>query len=439
MRWSLSLTLMIAACSPSNSGGGPGDGSGSGSSSVNELVFAVVGDTRPPSPDDTANYPSAIITKIYQDIATENSNPVFAVGTGDYMFASTSGSEQVPQLDKYMSARGNFSGPFYPAMGNHECTGATDSNCGQGNRDGVTTNMTEFIHMMLEPNGVNSPYYVENIKANDGSWTAKLVFAVAGDTRPASIDDTTNYPTAIITKIYQDIEAETSHPAFVVATGDYQFTSTRGSEQIPQLDKYMTARAGFTGPLYPAMGNHECTGATDSNCGSGATDGITANMSDFISTMLMPNGISSPYYVENVAAKDNSWTAKFVFVACNAWNSTQASWLTNELAQKTTYTFVVRHESAADVSQTPCSQSQTIINANPLTLLIVGHTHEYRHESYDKEIIVGNGGAPLTSGTNYGYVIISRQSSGNLLITAYDYMSHATLDSFQITASGSGA
>ena len=302
MRWSLSLTLMIAACSPSSSGGGPGDGSGSGSSSVNELVFAVVGDTRPPSPDDTANYPSAIITKIYQDIATENSNPVFAVGTGDYMFASTSGSEQVPQLDKYMSARGNFSGPFYPAMGNHECTGATDSNCGQGNRDGVTTNMTEFIHMMLEPNGVNSPYYVENIKANDGSWTAK-----------------------------------------------------------------------------------------------------------------------------------------FVFVACNAWSSTQASWLDSQLAQATTYTFVVRHESASAVSGTPCSQSQSIITSHPLTLLIVGHTHEYRHESFDHEIIVGNGGAPLTSGTNYGYVIVSRSSSGTLTVTAYDYMTHAMLDTFSIQASGAGA
>jgi cation diffusion facilitator CzcD-associated flavoprotein CzcO len=91
------------------------------------------------------------------------------------------------------------------------------------------------------------------------------------------------------------------------------------------------------------------------------------------------------------------------------------------------------------VSQTPCTQSQTIINAHPLTLMIVGHTHEYRHESYDKEIIVGNGGAPLTSGTNYGYVIVSRNASGTLTVTAYDYMSHATLDTFQIQASGAGA
>jgi hypothetical protein len=272
-----------------------------------------------------------------------------------------------------------------------------------------------------------------------GSTVSDLVFAVVGDTRPPSIDDTANYPTDIITKIYQDVQAESSQPKFVVATGDYQFTSPSYSEQVPQLNKYMAARAAFSGPVYPAMGNHECTGATDSNCGAGATDGITKNMTEFIDMMLSPVGISTPYYVENIKATDSSWSAKFVFVACNAWSSTQSAWLESQLAQPTTYTFVVRHESASAVSQTPCQASQSIITSHPLTLLIVGHTHEYRHESYDKEIIVGNGGAPLTSGVNYGYVIVSRNASGTLTITAYDYMSHAVLDTFSIQASGSSA
>jgi predicted phosphodiesterase len=201
----------------------------------------------------------------------------------------------------------------------------------------------------------------------------------------------------------------------------------------------MGARALFSGDFYPAMGNHECTGYTSSNCGSGNTDGLTRNYTTFINMMLSPINETSPYYVENITAPDSSWTAKLVFVACNAWDSTQSSWLAQQLAVSTTYTFVVRHESVADMSSTPCSASQTIIDAHPLTLLIVGHTHEYRHESYDREIIVGNGGAPLTSGTNYGYVIVSRNSNGNLTVTAYDYQSHATLDAFQIQASGAGA
>ena len=278
--------------------------------------------------------------------------------------------------------------------------------------------------------------------AGSGSGSATvsdLVFAVVGDTRPALEDDTANYPSAIITKIYQDVEAETPKPKFAVSTGDYQFTSPSGTQQSAQLAKYMAARAAFSGPLYPAMGNHECTGATDSNCGAGSKDGITRNMTDFETAMLAPIGINTPYYVEDITAADASWTAKFVVVACNAWNPTQAAWLETQLARPTTYTFVVRHESTSAVSQTPCPASQTTINAHPLTLLIVGHTHEYRRQASSKEIIVGNGGAPLTSGINYGYVIVSRNANGTLTVTAYDYMTHAVLDTFMIQASGATA
>jgi hypothetical protein len=79
-------------------------------------------------------------------------------------------------------------------------------------------------------------------------------------------------------------------------------------------------------------------------------------------------------------------------------------------------------ESVADMSGTECSASQTTVSANPLTLLIVGHTHEYSHESSDKEIINGIGGAPLTSGTEYGYSV--------------DYSTGSTIDSFKINADG---
>ena len=266
-----------------------------------------------------------------------------------------------------------------------------------------------------------------------------LRFAIVGDTRPPSPDDTTNYPTPIITKIWQDIEAESPHPQFAISTGDYMFASTSRNEQVPQLDKYLAARAAFTGPQYPAMGNHECTGATSSNCGQGARDGITKNMTDFIDRMLVPIGIDRPYYEERYAATDHSWTAKLVFVACNAWSATQATWLTATLAEPTTYTFVVRHEGVSAMSQTPCAQSQTLIAAHPLTLLVVGHTHEYRHYASDREVIVGNGGAPLTSGVNYGYVIVARNASGTLTVTAYDYMTHAVIDMFTIQASGASA
>ena len=265
--------------------------------------------------------------------------------------------------------------------------------------------------------------------------SADLRFAIVGDTRPPSPDDTSGYPTAIITRIWQDIEAETTKIPFAISTGDYMFSYT-ASTVMPQLDLYMQARSHYSGIQYPAMGNHECNSATDGNCGNGSA---TTNMTDFITVMLTPINETKPYYTKNLTAADNSWTAKFVFVACNAWDSTQSSWLHTELAKPTTYTFVVRHEGTNAVSQTPCNASQATIDANPLTLLIVGHTHTYSHYASTKEIVVGIGGAPLTSGTNYGYAVVSRNGDGTLTVVVYDYMSHATLDTFKIKASGAGA
>jgi hypothetical protein len=186
------------------------------------------------------------------------------------------------------------------------------------------------------------------------------------------------------------------------------------------------------------MGNHECTGDDTSNCPSGSG---TVNEAEFMNLQLAPIGIDKPYYTETVTASDSSWTAKFVFVACNAWDSTQASWLTTALAVSTTYTFVIRHEDVTDINggTYPCTASQTSINAADLTLLLEGHTHEYLHNADNKEIINGLGGAPLTSGTDYGYTMIVRNSDGTLTVTTYDYSGGSKIDTFQINAAGAAA
>jgi hypothetical protein len=204
-----------------------------------------------------------------------------------------------------------------------------------------------------------------------------------------------------------------------------------GNEQ-KQLDAYMTARAAFAGPLYAAMGNHECNSLTNSNCASSPTGNMTA----FMTTMLAPLGETLPYYTEHLHATDGSWTAKLVVVACNAWDATQASWLDSELANPTTYTFLVRHEGLDALSGSPCADSETAIAAHPVTLRISGHSHLYQHDAATKEIIVGIGGAPLTSGTNYGYAIIARNPDGTFAINVFDYMTHAAIDSFTIPQGG---
>jgi hypothetical protein len=273
-----------------------------------------------------------------------------------------------------------------------------------------------------------------------GGTLSALRFAVVGDTRPPSEDDTSGYPTAVIQRIFSDLQAASPSIPFAISTGDYMFANPRGSESAAQLSLYMAARGKYSGVTFPAMGNHECTGATASNCGSGGTDGITTNYTNFLATMLSPIGQTKPYYSIDIKATDGSWTSKFVFVAANAWDSTQASWLSSTLATSTTYTFVVRHESDSADTAPGVSPSQTIIASHPYTLLIVGHSHTYTWYGAN-EVVIGNGGAPLTGGVDYGYGLIQQASNGDISIDMVDYMSGASDSSFHrdLTAAGKSA
>jgi hypothetical protein len=269
------------------------------------------------------------------------------------------------------------------------------------------------------------------IGANGGTEST-LYFAIIGDTRPAVIDDTSGYPTTVITKIWSDVDSLSPMPPFVVTTGDYMFASTSGTQQAPQLKLYTGARAKYSGVDFPAMGNHECTGATASNCASSTS----TNMSEFMSQLLGPISKTKPYYSINVNSPTNAWTAKLVFVAANAWDSTQASWLSSTLAQSTTYTFIIRHESATASTAPGVSPSEQIMKSYSYTLSIVGHAHTYSHPS-TKEVLFGNGGAPLTSG-NYGFGLITQRSDGAIMVDSYDYSTMKADSSFHFVVKPDG-
>ena len=282
-----------------------------------------------------------------------------------------------------------------------------------------------------------------------GGTLSTLSFAIVGDTRPPTEDDTSGYPTAVITKIWQDVEAASPRPAFAITTGDYMFASpshTPGT-QSQQMGFYMGARAAFSNILFPAMGNHECDGSTGDNCYacgsacnnvSGSCIGgwcQTPNFTVFASKMLAPINQTLPYYTININGTGNAWTAKFVYIACNAWSPTQATWLGSQLATPTTYTFVVRHESPG-TSGAPCvtasPSADSITTAHPFTLIIAGHTHTYAYYSSEKLVVVGNGGAPLSNSVNYGYVIARQQPGGKILFSEYDYATNALQSSFSV-------
>jgi hypothetical protein len=261
-----------------------------------------------------------------------------------------------------------------------------------------------------------------------------LSFAIVGDTRPPAIDDTSGYPKAVITKIYQDLENAAARPSFAISTGDYQFSSPTGSQAATQLGYYLQAQAGFQGMVYHAMGNHECTGATNSNCvGSAATNN---NFDAFKSKMMSPLGLTKPYYTVRFDAPDASWSAKFVFVAANAWDAAQATWLQTEMAKPTTYTFVVRHEGNNASTAPGVTPSKQIIASYPYTALLVGHTHTFSYDPAIREVVTGIGGAPLTGSINYGYVMVRQRTDGAVDFNVYDYQSGASVKHFVMTKTG---
>ena len=268
-----------------------------------------------------------------------------------------------------------------------------------------------------------------------GGMLPELRFAVVGDTRPSLPDDTANYPTSVVAQIWTQVAAV--GPQFGVTTGDYMFATTTGNEQDAQLDAYLGARGSYAGVVYPALGNHECTSDTFSNCGDGNRDGEPRNYKAYLARLVGPIGETRPYFIERFAAIDGSWSAKFVFVAANAWDDRQATWLDAVLQQPTTYTFVVRHEPHEATAAPGVAPSVAIVAKHPVTLNLVGHIHTYRHDPASLELLVGNGGAPLSTAVDFGYTIIGRKPDGSLDISSFNYLTNALIDEFALHADGS--
>jgi calcineurin-like phosphoesterase family protein len=269
----------------------------------------------------------------------------------------------------------------------------------------------------------------------DGGVVQRLLFACVGDTRPPSENSTASYPLGVITRIYEDIEALRPRPPLVVSTGDYVFASSdRGDVAAAQLDLYMAARSSYSGLFFPAMGNHECTGATISNCAYTPT----ASYEAFGRRMLVPIGKPLPYFVVRVDALDSAWTAKFVFVAANAWSSAQQAWLEATLSVPTTYTFVVRHEPASETEAPGVAPSESIMARHPYTLAIVGHDHTYGHyRDSPREVLIGNGGAPLSS-KGFGFGVFAQAPDGSMVVDMIDWQTGSpdTTFHFEVTPDG---
>ena len=71
-------------------------------------------------------------------------------------------------------------------------------------------------------------------------------------------------------------------------------------------------------------------------------------------------------------------------------------------------------------------------------MLLVGHSHSYERLA-QRELLVGNGGAPATGSAPYGYVIARRRDDGAIEFSAYRWDNRQRFDQFAVWADGSSA
>jgi hypothetical protein len=256
----------------------------------------------------------------------------------------------------------------------------------------------------------------------DGGQVDHLFFAVVGDTRPPFPDETQAYPTAIIEKIYEDLDTLGPRPQFAVGVGDYMFASLDGGQAATQMKLYSGAVSRYHGPVFAALGNHDCAGAVSINC----ANQMTGNFQAYLDYLVFPLGKTLPYYSIPIEATDHSWTAKVLILACNAWDNPQITWMNTELARPTTFTFVVRHEPAGTTAA-PCEADVArALAAYPYNLSIVGHIHTFQLSG--NQLMVGNGGAPLMGYPQSGYTTVEQVDAG-FRVTSYDYGTRMPLSS----------
>ena len=255
-----------------------------------------------------------------------------------------------------------------------------------------------------------------------------LRFGVFGDARPGSPNDSSHYPSMVLTSIFT--QAEERGLPFMIGTGDYMFANGE-PEVTTQMSLVLAAEAPYHGAIYHTLGNHECTGATASNCPNGDE---TPNVRAFMAN-LVPKSATKPWYRVDVNTAHGK--AKILFVAANAWSDEQASWLTTQMADPTTYTFAVRHEPPSEPSAPGVGPSEAILHAAPLTLELLGHYHSYQHLDA-VHVISGNAGAPLSRGS-FGYLVVEELDDGNIAVSEIDQASNLPIDAWRVTPAGQPA
>jgi hypothetical protein len=313
-------------------------------------------------------------------------------------------------------------GGWYCDLATTKCVDPAKVSCGAGTSSSTGTSGTSGTSGGTTGSG-------SGVGPQGGSVTL-LHFGVSGDTRPPSCEDTAGYPTSVINGI---ADAERAAGAqFAVDMGDHMYVCNNdASIAQQQMGLFMEGVARFGGTWFLTEGNHECMGAGSGSCPTGSTN---VNYQAFLSA-LSPIS-STPYY--SVDIQTSLGLATLVVVADNSWDAAQQSWLEQTLARADAharYTIIAKHHPEGDTSVAANTTIMQVIRAHKFALLLTGHAHRYEHQTTDqgRDVIIGNGGAPLVSGgTFFGYAMVDQQPDGTLKLTMYDLATTTPHDSWTV-------
>ena len=265
-----------------------------------------------------------------------------------------------------------------------------------------------------------------------GGTVDRLFFGFTGDTRPMSSGS--SYPSSLQT-VVNNIFTQMGQGGvqFAVDQGDHMEASN-GTQATSQMANYATATGMLGKPVFMTMGNHECsTSASGADC-AGSKCGTDYKCSAFQSAL---SPISSlPYY--RVDIMTSTGLAVFLIVADDAWDTTQANWLTDQLEDADVhakYTIVSKHHPDGNTDRPEFQTIYDLVKAHKYTLFLLGHSHEYKRQAGDpRALVMGLGGAPFDNPNQmwWGYGTIMQCPDDHLYVNVYDQSTGMVKDTFNV-------
>ena len=253
---------------------------------------------------------------------------------------------------------------------------------------------------------------------------------------------TTPRPTRpqIIDAIFTDVAALSPMPSFVVSTGDYQFASTTGSRAGAAARPLRRGRgAKYPGALFPAMGNHECTGADRLELRYRQRGRHHHELHDVpveAPRAHRPDLAVLRHQHQRLRRLVDREVRLHRRERLGRRARRRGSTRRSASPRPTRSSFATRRPTRPRRRGSP--RREAIIAKHPYTLEHRRATRTRTGTSRPKEVLFGNGGAPLSGSGNYGYGIFSQQSDGTIAVDAIDYATGLADGTFHFAVKADG-